>query len=492
MGIGAIVLTLAGYIALLFVVAWRASRNTDNNTFFTGGRATHRVVASIAMVGAAMSGVTYISVPGTVAVDGFSYLQTCAGFFVGYVVIAFLLVPLYYRMGVVSLYEYLDRRFGAVACSTGAWFFFVAKILSASLRAFVICVVLQGLLYNKLGVPFGVNALIMMLFVWLYTRRGGVKSVVWVEMLKTLIMVCSIVVLIVLVIKALGLGLGGAIRCIADSDYSQVLFCDNLLDRRYFWKQFISGAFLVIAMTGLDQDMMQTVLSCRSREDAQRGLLSSILVQIVVITLFLSLGALLYIYVGNQGVSVARGDDLFGFVAIECGLPAVAGVLFLLGLVASTYSSAGSALTALTTSFTIDILKLRKRYDVTTMEGGESVARYRRWVHALVALVMAGIIICFGRWSEGGAITLIFTMASYTYGPLLALFSFGLFTRRSLRSWAIPIISLVAPMLSYVVASHSKVWFGGYEFSYEILILNAFIAFVGLYFASYRDSKEEI
>ena len=489
MGVGAIVLTIAGYIALLFVVAWRASRNTDNNTFFTGGRATHRVVASIAMVGAAMSGVTYISVPGTVAADGFSYLQTCAGFFVGYIVIALVLVPLYYRMGVVSLYEYLDRRFGAVACSTGAWFFFVAKVLSASLRAFVICVVLQGLLYDKLGISFGVNALIMMLFVWLYTRRGGVRSVVWVEMLKTIIMVCSIVVCIVFVVDALGVDAVGAVRAIADSDYSRVFFFDNPLDRRYFWKQFVSGAFLVIAMTGLDQDMMQTVLSCRNREDAQRGLLSSIVLQIVVITLFLSLGALLYLYAGNQGVSVARGDDLFGFVAIESGLPVVVGVLFLLGLVASTYSSAGSALTALTTSFTIDILRLYKRYDATSESDGAVIARYRRWVHTTVALVMAGIIICFGRWSEGGAITLIFTMASYTYGPLLALFSFGLVTKRALRSWAIPVISVLSPLLSYVVASHSKAWFGGYEFSYEVLILNAAIAFISLFIASYSNRK---
>ena len=308
-------------------------------------------------------------------------------------------------------------------------------------------------------------------------------------MLKTIIMVCSIVVCIVLVIRALGFDLGGAVRAIADSDYSRVLFSDNPLDRRYFWKQFVAGAFLVIAMTGLDQDMMQTVLSCRSRKDAQRGLLSSIVMQIVVITLFLSLGALLYLYIGSQGVSVARGDDLFGFVAIECGLPTIAGILFLLGLVASTYSSAGSALTALTTSFTIDILKLRKRYDATTADGGKAIARYRRWVHTFVALVMTGIIICFGRWSEGGAITLIFTMASYTYGPLLALFSFGLLTKRSLRSWAIPVVSLLSPILSYVVASHSKAWFGGYEFSYEILIVNAAIAFAGLYLTSFRQKK---
>lgn len=486
MSITAIVATLVGYIALLFFVAWRSSRGMDGKNFFTGGRNTNSIVASVAMVGAAMSGVTYISVPGSVAADGFSYLQTCAGFFVGYIIIALVLVPLYYRLGVVSLYEYLDKRFGAVACSTGAWFFFVAKILSASLRAYIICVVLQGLLYDKLGLPFVVNALVLMLFVWLYTRRGGVRSVVWVEMLKTVIMVCSIVASIVFVTNALGLDFGGAIRVVADSDYSRVLFFDDVMDSRYFWKQFIAGAFLVVAMTGLDQDMMQTVLSCRDRREAQRGLISSIVVQIVVITLFLSLGALLYIYIGSRGLSVTKGDELFGFVAIECGLPMVAGVLFLLGVVASTYSSAGSALTALTTSFTLDILKLRGRYNTDTEQGSALLSRYRKWVHTAIALLMAAIIVGFNRWSESGAITLIFTMASYTYGPLLALFSFGMLTKRKLRSWAIPIVSVASPLISYVIASHSEVWFGGYTFSYEILILNATIAFVGLWFTSYQ------
>jgi hypothetical protein len=258
------------------------------------------------------------------------------------------------------------------------------------------------------------------------------------------------------------------------------------MDSRYFWKQFIAGAFLVVAMTGLDQDMMQTVLSCRDRREAQRGLISSIVVQIVVITLFLSLGALLYIYIGSRGLSVTKGDELFGFVAIECGLPMVTGVLFLLGVVASTYSSAGSALTALTTSFTLDILKLRGRYNTDTEQGSALLSRYRKWVHTAIALLMATIIVGFNRWSESGAITLIFTMASYTYGPLLALFSFGMFTKRKLRSWAIPIVSVASPLISYVIASHSEVWFGGYTFSYEILILNATIAFVGLWLTSYQ------
>ena len=434
------------------------------------------------MVGAAMSGVTYISVPGTVAADNFSYLQTCLGFVVGYAVIAYLLIPLYYRLGVVSLYEYLDQRFGITAHRTGAWLFFISKIASASLRAFVVCVVLQGLLYDKFDIPFVVNAGVMMTLVWLYTRRGGVKSVVWVEMLKTILMVISVALCIIFVIKALDTDIGGAIRQIADSDYSQILHTGNPLDRRYFWKQFVAGIFLVVAMTGLDQDMMQTILSCRTQRDAQRSMISSIAIQVVVITLFLMLGALLYIYIGSRGLCVERGDDLFGFVATECGLPIVAGVLFLLGLVASTYSSAGSALTALTTSFTIDILKRRD---------SDKVVATRKRVHISIAAAMTLIIVIFNQWSGASAITLIFTMVSYTYGPLLGLFCFGLFTRRRPQGWSIPLLSLAAPAMSYAIAKNSATWLGGYQFSYEILIVNALIMFCGLLLLSKRDTNAE-
>lgn len=466
-----IIATLLGYVAMLFIVAWLSSRNMESGTFFTGGRSTHRVVAAIAMVGAAMSGVTFISVPGTVAADNFSYLQTCMGFVVGYAIIAYLLIPLYYRLGVVSLYEYLDQRFGITAHRTGAWLFFISKIASASLRAYVVCVVLQGLLYDKFDIPFVANAAIMMTLVWIYTRRGGVRSVVWVEMLKTILMVVSVATCILFVIKALGIDLGGALTLISDSDYSQIFHLDNPLDRRYFWKQFIAGVFLVVAMTGLDQDMMQTILSCRTQRDAQRGMISSIAIQVVVITLFLMLGALLYIFIGREGLSIERGDDLFGFVATECGLPIVAGVLFLLGLVASTYSSAGSALTALTTSFTIDILKRRD---------SDTIVQTRKRVHTLVAVVMALIIVVFNEFSGAGAITLIFTMASYTYGPLLGLFIFGLFSQREPRGWSIPLLSVAAPTLSYIIARNSAQWFAGYQFSYEILVVNAIIMLLGL------------
>ena len=477
----AIVATVVAYLALLFGVAWLTSRGNSSAAFFTGGRNTPRGVAAIAMVGAAMSGVTYISVPGTVAADGFSYLQTTLGFFVGYLIIAFVLIPLYYRTGVVSLYEYLDKRFNLAAQRTGAWLFFISKLLSASLRAFVICAVLQGLLYERWGIPFWINAMVMMGLVWLYTRRGGVRAVVWVEMIKTILMVSSIVLCIAFVIKALGLNLSEALTTIHQSDYSQILFLDNPLDRRYFWKQFVAGIFLVVAMTGLDQDMMQTMLSCRNQRDSQRSMIQSIMVQVVVIALFLSLGALLYTFIDSRGLSIERGDDLFGFVATECGLPAIVGVAFLLGLVASTYSSAGSALTALTTSFTIDILGANRRYDSTTTEGSEAIGTVRRRVHIVIAAAMCGVIMMFGSWSSMGVITLIFTMASYTYGPLLGMFAFGLVSKRSVQGWAMPVVALASPTLSYLIATHSQAWLGGYTFSYEILIVNAALSMLGLW-----------
>ncbi|MBR5770690.1 MAG: sodium:solute symporter [Alistipes sp.] len=468
----AIILTILGYVAMLFVVAWRSSRRADNSTFFTGGRSTHRAVAAVAMVGAAMSGVTYISVPGTVLADNFSYLQTCLGFIVGYAVIAYVLVPLYYKLGVVSLYEYLDRRFGIVAHRTGAWFFFVAKTLSAALRAYVICVVLQTILFDHYHIPFIVNAAIMMSLVWLYTRKGGVKSVVWVEMLKTVIMVGSLATAIFILVRTMGLDGMGTVRYIAESDLSHVLFFDDPMQKTYFWKQFFAGIFLVVAMTGLDQDMMQTVLSCRNRRDAERSMMTSVFIQVGVIVMFLALGVLLYGFAESRSIDVA-GDSLFGYVATEAGLPVVMGVLFLLGLVASTYSSAGSALTALTTSFTLDIMGSGRADDVV-------LERRRKRVHTAIALVMLGVIVVFNTFSSSGVITLIFTMASYTYGPLLGLFAFGILTRSSVRSGAIPAIAVASPTICYILSSNSAEWLCGYQFSYELIILNGAITMLGL------------
>lgn len=485
----AIILTLAGYVALLFFVAWLSSRNTTTATFFTGGRSTPRLVAAVAMVGAAMSGVTYISVPGSVLTDGFSYLQTCLGFFVGYSVIAFVLIPLYYRLGVVSLYEYLDHRFGIVAHRTGAWLFFVAKIASASLRAFVICVVLQGLLYDHYNIPFWANVAIMMALVWLYTRRGGVKSVVWVEMVKTLIMSASIILAIIFIIREMGFNLDEATRAIADSDYSQTLFTENPLDRRYFWKQFVAGIFLVVAMTGLDQDMMQKNLTCKSLRDAQKNVLTSSFFFVVVNVLFMSLGAALIYYAQETGLQlptnangVVVNDKIFPTVAFS--LDKLTSIVFMIGLIAAGYSSADGTLTALTTTFCFDFLHFDKNDRISE----EQKTRYRKFIHVGFALLYLLVIIMFRPFHNESLIDKIFEIAGYTYGPLLGLYTFGLFVKnRKPNDKYVPIVAIASPIISYILNLYSKEIFFGYQFGFEILIVNGLLTFVALMIISKKE-----
>ena len=359
----AVIATVLGYIAVLFIVAWLSGRRADNAGFFTGNRSTPWYMAAFAMIGAAISGVTFISVPGSVAVDSFSYMQMVAGFTVGQLVVAFLLIPTFYRLRVVSLYEYLDGRFGILSHHTGAWFFFVSKMLGAALRVYVVCAVLQLLVFSHYGLPFWLNALVTMLFVWLYTQQGGVKSLIWTDTLKTFCLVGSLVLSIVFIMQALGMSFGEMTREVAASPYSKMFFFDDPASDRYFWKMFAAGIVLLIAMTGLDQDMMQRNLSCATPRDSQKNIVLTAVSQIFVIFLFLVLGVLLYIYMDRSGLAMPeKGDQVFSQVAVNGGLPVFVGILFVIGLISSTYSAAGSALTALTTSFTVDILDGTKRY----------------------------------------------------------------------------------------------------------------------------------
>lgn len=495
-----VIITVAAYIALLFVVAMRASRRADNSGFFTGGRRTHWAVAALAMVGAAISGVTFISVPGSVAADGFSYMQMVGGFIVGYLVIAFVLIPLFYRMGVVSLYEYLDRRFGMGAHRSGAWFFFISKMLGASIRAYVICAVLQTLVFDHYRIPFAVNAAVMMSLVWLYTRRGGVQSVIWTDLLKTACLIGSVVLCIVFMTRELGLGAAETAVQVADHDFSRIFFFDDPTDRRYFFKQFFAGIFMVVAMTGLDQDMMQRTLSCRNYRDSQKNMIISILLQTGVIFLFLVLGTLFYIYLEQRGIcpgegslfpmldssgaaAIAKSDEVFTHVATQCSLPLAVGILFVVGIVSSTYSAAGSALTALTTSFTIDILDGRKRYD----EGRMTSVRKR--VHAAMAAMMCLSILAFERWGDASVIQLVYTVASYSYGPILGMFAFGILCRRRVRERWVPAVAVASPVICYILHSNSERGLGGYVFGYEMLIINAALTAAGLLALSYRQSR---
>jgi Na+/proline symporter len=486
-----IIATIAGYLALLFTVAYLSGRRADNATFFTGNRRSPWWAVALGMVAAPMSGVTFVSVPGMTGASGWSYLQMAMGFVVGYMVIAFVLVPLLYRRRIGSVYEYLGQRFGESSHRTGAWLFFVSKLLGAGLKIYIVCLVLQLLVFEPLGVPFWVNAVVLPALVWLYTFRGGVKALVWTDSLKTLCLVASVGLSIWFVSRELGLGFGGMVEAVRDSEFSRIWFFDDVDDRRFFFKQFFAGLFIVIAMTGLDQDMMQLPLSCRTPRDSQKNFVASGMVQFVVILMFLSLGVLLNIFVaarGGAGVAgstvpaSASGDGLFPWVATGGGLPAIVGVVFVLGLIASTYSAAGSALTALTTSFTMDILGAGRQPD-------RALRRTRGTVHIAMAVALAGVIIAFRALAHTSVIDAVYVLASYTYGPLLGLFAFGMTTRRRVRDGWVPVICVLAPLLCLILDLGSAGWFGGYRFGYELLILNGGFTYVGLVFASKGEPR---
>ena len=479
----AVLATVLGYIAVLFAVAWISGRRADNAGFFTGNRRTPWYMAAFAMIGAAISGVTFISVPGSVAVDSFSYMQMVAGFTVGQFVVAFVFIPLFYRLRVVSLYEYLDDRFGVASHRTGAWFFFISKILGAALRVYVVCAVLQLLVFDRYGLPFWFNALITMAFVWLYTQQGGVKSLIWTDSLKTFCLVASLVLSIVFIMRGLDFSFSDTVREVSSSPMSRIFFFDDPASDRYFWKMFAAGIVLLVCMTGLDQDLMQRNMSCATPRDSQKNIVLTAVSQIVVIFLFLVLGVLLYLYMEHRGLAMPeKTDQVFSLVAVGGGLPLVVGVLFVIGLISSTYSAAGSALTALTTSFTVDILEGTKRY------GEARLTRIRRGVHVAMALGMALVILAFGYLADDSVINLVYKVASYTYGPILGMFVFGMFTRLRVRDRWMPLVAVAAPVLSGFLQWWAlEAW--DYRIGFELLIYNALFTVIGMLLLVKRHEK---
>ena len=479
-----VIATIAAYLVLLFVVAWISGRRADSQTFFVGNRRSPWFVVALGMIAAPMSGVSFVSVPGMVGGSAFAYLQMAMGFIVGYLVIAFVLVPMFFRLRIVSVYQYLEARFGATSYRTGAWFFFTSKMLGATVRIYLVCLVLQMLVFSPLGVPFAVNAAVMMLLVLLYTFRGGVRSLVWTDALKTVCLSASVGLSIWFISRAMGFDFETMTAAVRESELSRVFFFDDVNDRRYFFKQFFSGLFIVVAMTGLDHDMMQLPLSCRSPRDSQKNFVMSGLLQFVVIGMFLCLGVLLNIYAASSGLAVpASGDELFPLVATEAGLPTVVGIVFVLGLISSTYSAAGSALTSLTTSFTVDILGAARRTqsDVGSGKADEArLSRTRKRVHIAMAAAMAVMILAFRVIGSTSVIDAVYTLASYTYGPILGMFAFGMATRRQVRDRWVPLVTLASPAMCLVLDMNSESWFGGYSFSYELLIMNALFTIMGL------------
>lgn len=470
-----VIITIIAYFGLLMAISWFASRGSDNSTFFTGKRQTPWPIVAFAMIGAAISGVTFISVPGMVATKGYAYLQMVLGFIVGYFVIAFLLVPMFYRRNLISIYGYLEERFGRNTYRAGAWFFFVSKMLGAAVRFFVVCAVLQLLVFSPLHIPFIFNVIVTIALIWLYTVQGGVKTLIWTDTLKSFCLIMSVVLCIYFVATNLGFSFGEMTSAIADHPGTRMFFFDNPKESTYFWKQFLAGVFMAIATNGLDQDMMQRNLACRDTGQSQKNMIVSGIVQFFVIALFLMLGTLLLIFLQSKGEALPeKTDDIFGMVAAHPDIPVVVLILFVLGLIAAAYSAAGSALTSLTTSFTVDILGAHRSGDEARL------TRTRKAVHMGMSALMGLVIIAFYYLSNQDAISAVYTLASYTYGPILGLFVYGMFFKRPVHDRWVPLVCVAAPALSWCTQYALHRWFG-YETGFELLIMNALYTMVGLF-----------
>ena len=466
--------TIVGYFILLFIISWAASRKSDTATALSGGRQAPWFIVAIAMLGAPISGVTFISVPGMVVTKGFSYLQMALGFIVGYFVIAYVLIPLFYKRNLVSIYGYLEQRFGGSTHKSGAWFFFISKMLGAAVRFYVVCVTLQLLVFSPLHIPFVINVIVTIALIFLYTLQGGVKTVIWTDTLKSFCLILSVVLSIYFVAKGLGYDLAGLCKAVAGDDTSRVFFFDNPKEGTYFWKQFIAGIFMVIATTGLDQDLMQRSLACKNASESAKNLIVSVFLQVIVIALFLILGTLLAMHVKAHGIAMPeKTDELFGTVAFSDGMPVLLGVVFIIGLIAAAYSAAGSALTSLTTSFTVDILGADKKQD------DKALGRTRRMVHIAMAAGMGLVILIFYAISNSDAISAVYTLASYTYGPILGLFAFGMMCKSPVRDRLVPVVCIAAPVISFFIQMWLKNQYD-YTLGFELLLLNAALTMIGL------------
>ena len=480
-----ILLVIAAYFALLFFISYLAGRKADNAGFFSGNRSSNWLLVAMSTIGAAISGVTFVSVPGMVATSGWAYMQMVLGFTVGQIIIAYVLIPLYYKLNLTSIYQYLQQRFGMSTYKSGAWLFFVSKMLGASVRLFVVSEVLQLLVFDRLSVPvpFWANEIITVLIVNLCTFIGCVKSLIWTDLLKTCCLILSVALCIYFVLRA-----GVNIEGWTSNAMTRSFFFDNPKEGTYFWKQFLAGIFLVVATTGLDQDLMQRTLSCKNPRESQKNLIVGALMQIVVIGLFLFLGFLLYSYASQMNIAEVanlKGDEVFPFLATGNYFPVVVGVLFIIGFIAAAYSAAGGALTALTTSFTIDILNKQQTGD------DAALTRTRTLVHIGMALMMAACIYVIHLLNNDSVIQTVYKVASYTYGPLLGMFCFGIFTKKQVRDKWIPIVVILAPVITWILDVNSVEWFNGYVFSHERLIFNALFTCVGMMFLMKKEAKVE-
>ena len=465
----AIIITVLAYFAILFGISHLTSRKANNDTFYRANRRAPWYMVAFGMIGASISGITFVSVPGMVLTSQMTYLQMCLGFIVGYLVIAFVLLPLYYRLNLTSIYTYLGQRLGMRSYKTGASFFLLSKMTGAAVRFYVICIILQQFVFTPAGIPFAVNVIVMVALIWLYTRRGGIGTLVFTDSFQTLCLFTALIMIILSVISQLNLSVREAVSVIASSDMSRIFVFDDWLSPHHFVKQFLSGAFIAIVMTGLDQDMMQKNLTCKTLRDAQKDMCTYGVAFVPANLLFLALGVLLTMVLGSG----LKGDEMLPTFIQGSADSSLLTLLFTIGIVAASFSSADSALTSLTTCFCVDI---RQQPDNEAL---------RKRVHIAMCLFFVLFILLFRQINSTSLIDAIYILASYTYGPLLGLFVFGLFTKKQPNDTFVPYICIISPLLCYLldlIAQH--LW--GYHFGYELLMLNGLLTFAGLWVSSLR------
>ena len=491
-----------GYFVLLLIVAYFTSRNSNNDSFFIGNRSSNWMLVAFGMIGTSLSGVTFVSVPGTVGISGFSYFQVVIGYFIGYFVVAFVLLPVYYKTQLTSIYNYLLQRFNFTSYKTGALFFIISRTLGATARLYLVINVLQLFILDRMGVPFTVTTIVILVMILLYTFEGGVKTIVFTDMLQTSFMLIGLMVCVVYIISQLDYSVGEAWQAMAARDYTNV-FNTDFNSAGYFLKSILGGAFITIAMTGLDQEMMQKNISVRTLKDSQKNMITLSFLQLIVVFIFLALGGLLYLYALSLGGSYEQvlvngkeqlhfildgqniiGDTIFPQIAFNY-LPPMIGVIFIIALISALFPSADGALTALTSSFCIDILGI-KRNETLDEKKRKTI---RLTVHFTFAVVFLICVMVFKWLDNKSIIDIILKLAGYTYGPLLGLFSFGILTKRKVpEGWLVPAICLLAPALCYFINEQSAGWLGGYKIGVELLILNGLLTFTGLWLISSKST----
>jgi len=469
----------AVYIGMLFGISWFTAGRATNDTFYRAERRSPWWAVAFGMLGASLSGVSFVSVPGMVRASSMTYLQMCLGFVPGYMLVAFVLLPVYYRLRLTSIYAYLNERFSRTAYRTGSGFFLLSKLLGAAVRLYLVCLILQRVAFDPLGFPFWATAFLVLLLIWLYTRRGGIGTIVWTDCLQTAVLFTALLLIINALLKAEGMNMVEAVRAIADNPMSRVFVFDDWSSPHHFWKQFLSGAFIVVVMTGLDQDMMQKNLTCRTLRESQKNMVVNGLLYLPANMLFLGLGVLMYAFAAHHGIDLpSAGDEVLPALCAGGYLGGAALLFFALGISAAAFSSADSALTALTTSVCVDFLE---RPDDENL---------RRRVHLGMAVVVFLLILLFQLLGNTSVIVAVYTIASYTYGPLLGLFAFGLFGRQRWQpvAKAVPWVCILAPLLCYGLSqATAHLW--NYHFGYELLLLNGGLTMLGLYCASVVNGK---